>query len=214
MKIYNAALAVSLFLLQPLQGYEECSHYYNIGNIYHHGDHILCLRKAGELSQEQLTHIFDAHLMHSVMHLELANQPNLTEDHLKQIAGSSCSKRIVSLNLSNCPKIGYNGLLALWKSSYVGSIREDEPIYFRYDNTPISLIKVQIAGCTRAFAQYEGLRKKDGNKIFPLPIRDDFEINYTCPSGGHIVKTVAGYKELVLYEDKLRIDDAWKPQNT
>lgn len=203
MKIYNIALVVSMVLLQSLQGYERCSHY-DIGDIYHHGNHMLCLRKSPELSRTQLTHIFNEHLKKSVLKMNLSDQPNLTDAHLEQISESSKSKRIVSLNLRNCKQVGYDGLLALLKSPYLGSICEDEPLYLPYDNTEISIIKVEIAG-TLALEQYETLSQKNGERIFPFPIRDRFEINYTCPSGRHIVETVCGYKELSLTNNGERI---------
>lgn len=164
-------------------------------DIYHHGKHILCLRQYPDLSEEELNHIFDYHLKSKITHMDLSNQENLNDDHLKKLACNPKLLRVDSLDLKNT-NVGYSGIVALLKSDTLSSIRYGEAIYYRYYNKAVSIVNVDIDN-TRALKEYEERRQK-GINTFPLPLRDDFEISYHRYSEKYITETKSGIKEVIV----------------
>jgi len=155
---------------------------YDLGDFHHHSDpKRVCLKHRPDLSEEQLDHFFKRHLESNRKFLDFGIQKNLTNQHLKMLADSPHAASIIRLNLKWCEKISYEGIVALLKSPTFGSRRDEEPVYDRRYNKPISIIEVEI-GHTRARDQFELCVKPSGKKIFPLPLVDDFNIKYLSSS--------------------------------
>lgn len=87
--------------------------------------------------------------------------------------------------------IGYNGIIAVWKSNYIGSLISDIPTYERHTGTPVSVIKIEIAG-SRAYTQYQKQLFK-----YPLPLLKDFTITYGHLCVGNSYDLI-GYKQVIL----------------
>lgn len=155
---------------------------YDLGDFHHHSDpKRVCLKHRPDLSKEQLDHFFKRHLEPNIKFLDLENQKNLENQHLQMLADSPCAASIIHLNLKWCKKISYEGIVALLKSPTFGSRRDEEPVYDRRHNKPISIIEVEI-GHTHASDQFELCVKPNGKKIFPLPLVGDFNIKYLSSS--------------------------------
>lgn len=112
----------------------------------------------------------------------------MNDEKLAILANYSQSGEIKYLNLSNSD-ITYDGIVSLWRSKTFGGIRYDDPIYERYYNLPVSVIKLEIKN-TPALDQYKKFTRQ-GKNIFPLPLRKDFTIIYKN-------EKQIGFKEIVL----------------
>ncbi|AIL12863.1 hypothetical protein IM40_04005 [Candidatus Paracaedimonas acanthamoebae] len=181
------------FLAVP-QNHSFASKHCDLGDIYHHGPKVICLGERPNLSSDQLDHFFEKHFDKNAKILSLRCQEELTDAHLKWLSKLPQTATIIELNLSRT-SISYDGIVHLWKSEFLGSVRDEQPIYESYYNTPISVVKVEI-GHTKALKQYKK-HLKNGKKIFPLPLRNKFEIRYVHPAIDVEYKEI-GLKQILL----------------
>lgn len=198
MKITNRDIS---FIICSLTFYSlfqtiSCAHdKCEIRELHHHGRTTVCLGHSPNLGKKQLDHFFDCHLGENTKILYLTSQQNLDDSHLGMLANSKQASTIVELNLMRT-NVTYDGIVSLWRSKILGSIRDDEPIYERYYNMPVSVIKIEI-GHTPALMQYAELLKK-GKNIFPLPLSKDFGITYLDYTGGGNSGVVVGFRDIIL----------------
>lgn len=150
-------------------------------------------------STATLEDFFQFELKPDLQFLNLKNQRKLTNDHLKILANNCNSSGITRINLKYCEKISYKGIVELWKSPFLGRLRDEEPLYDRRSNRNIVTVKVEI-GHTKAAAQYEPYLALRGKRIFPLPFKDKFDIYYYDSSWDCIIrkKVKNGLKKLVI----------------
>ncbi|AIK96903.1 hypothetical protein [Candidatus Odyssella acanthamoebae] len=165
-----------------------------IKELHHHGRATVCLGYGPQLSKEQLAHFFDEHLEKNTKIMYFNAQENLNDNHLEVLSKSKQAATVIELDLMRT-KVTYDGIASLWRSPILGSVRDDEAVYEKYYNLPVSVIKVEI-GHTPALKSYKEFLRK-GKKIFPLPLRKDFEITYRGYTG-ESSEAVEGFKEIVL----------------
>lgn len=126
--------------------------------------------------------------------IDLSNRDDVDDDFIKQL---NCPITL-KLDLSNT-KVTYEGIRHLWKSENIGKERHDDPIYEAYYNLPISCVYVEIDN-TPALQQYYYF-KKDNKVIFPLPLKENFLIEYDNSDVGQI-----GFKEIILTVNGVKIE--------
>ena len=114
----------------------------------------------------------------------------MNDEKLAILANYSKDLKCKYLNLSNSD-VTYDGIVLLWRSKTFGSVSDDEPIYERYYNLQVSVVKIEIKN-TPALKQYNELLIK-GKKIFPLPLRKNFDIIYFNSDEKQI-----GFKDIIL----------------
>ncbi|MBW8309964.1 MAG: hypothetical protein K0M45_10105 [Candidatus Paracaedibacteraceae bacterium] len=184
--------SLTFYGLLPSVGWtqDQCG----IKELPHHGRATVCLGHSSTLTQAQLDHFFDCHLSTNTKIMYFNAQKNLNDGHLDVLSKSKQAATVIELDLMRT-KVTYDGIASLWRSPILGSIRDDEAVYEKYYNLPVSVIKVEI-GHTPALKSYKEFLRK-GKKIFPFPLRKNFKITYRdyTGEGREIVK---GFKEIVL----------------
>lgn len=165
------------------------------GDIHHHGPRVLCLRQNPNLEQPKLDHFLLHHIEPHLLVLDLSCQRSLNDNHLQCLAGLPQAETITTLNLENT-NVTYEGIAALWRSPSIGRRREDQLVYDNFYNLPLSIVTVEI-GNTPAMAFYEEVFNKHGKKIYPLPLRNNFEMVHLNPYTRRYEQR-SGFKKILL----------------
>lgn len=169
----------------------------DFSDVNHHGPRVLCLGKHPNLKREQLDDFFTYHLKPNTISLDLRCQPNLDDSHLIKLAESPQAAMIAEINLSRT-NVTYDGIAALWRSPVLGSHRDDPPLFERYYNLPVSVIKVEI-GHTPALETYKDMLSRMGRKIYPFPMREQFNISFWTPYN-RFSNPQQGFKDVILMD--------------
>lgn len=199
MKKYMTALL--LIMGQTVWSAErsEHSHCARIGDFCHHQiTGLACLQHNLNLAENDLEHFIDEHLGTDITNLILSGQDNMNDKTILTLANSPNAKAITNLNLKST-NVGYNGIVALWKSETFGSLVSDLPTYERYTGKPVSVIEIEI-GHTKLIEQY-----KRSLFAYPLPLRAEFQITF-----GHMgigkTWTLTGYKQIKLMNHRKELE--------
>jgi len=117
---------------------------------------------------------------------------------------SKLGGRIVRLNLMGT-SVTYDGIALLWKSKYLGSVRDDETVYDQFYNLQASVVMIEI-GHTPALQQYKDILQSREKKIFPLPLRKEFEITNLSYAGDSSQEEAMGFKKVILFDHGKKLE--------
>jgi len=127
-------------------------------------------------------------------YINLSHRDDVDDTYLSKLSLPTLKR----FNLAHT-KVTYDGIVTLWRSNNIGKTRYDDALYESYYNLPISLVYVEIKN-TPVLEQYHTMIRKNGHKIFPLPLRKDFMIKYDREN-----EEVSGFKKVVLTVDGIEI---------
>lgn len=162
-----------------------------IGNFCHHNiPGVACLRYKKNLSECDLDHFIQEHLGTDIFDLDLSDQENVNDHTIEILAKSKNASAINTLDLM-FTDVGYNGIVALWKSETFGSLVSDSPTYERHTGKPVSIIEIEI-GHTKLMRQYRKCLFS-----YPLPLREEFPITFGHMGMGKSWQLI-GYKQIKL----------------
>ena len=181
--------------ITPTQGHDHCQ-ILDLSDVHHHGRTTVCLAQLSKLTKLQLDHFLTSHLENNTKCLKLNYQINLDDSHLKTLAESKLSGRIIRLDLMGT-SVTYDGIALLWKSKTLGSVRDDEAVYDQFYNLQVSVIMIEI-GHTPALQQYINVRETKQKRIFPLPLRKEFVIHNLSYAGENSQEDTIGFKKIIL----------------
>ena len=127
-----------------------------------------------KLTADELNALVNSTAFINLKKLDLSGHNELTDDHIIELSNNQQSfKQLLTIDLSNCPKITVKSLEAIRDSHTVGSIRNLPQISARY-GLPSSEVKLIIGGKT----SIERKEKKEKYSLRP------FRIAYQHARGG------------------------------
>jgi hypothetical protein len=125
------------------------------------------------LTKKELDRLVASKLLTNLKKLDLSGHDELTDDHIINLGNNQQSfKRLLAIDLSDCPNITVKSLESIRDSKTIGLIRNLPQISARY-GCPASSIRVSIGGKTK-------ITRQEKEKKY---ISEPFAIEYRLPTG-------------------------------